>query len=233
MMKRLTLFLVATLASASAFAMHWDFSPYVGIDGGWRQMEFAKYFGGKQLHKSYSQGNIFVGTKFNSCFGIELGYTRSQKRNKNVTALAGDNYLGSELLDPGESNATDSQSSIRGFNINLMGFYPVWKDLELIGSVGASRDKLKAKFQPYNVDGTALTPTQQADAYRSFSKSKTVLLVRAGAEYQLMKHLGVRLLIGWENTSKFKTMTPEQANKASRASAKNSMNYSLGLSWHF
>lgn len=228
------LFVALMVAGASVQAMDFDFNPYVGVDAGMRHMKFSKGFGGKQFEKNYAQGNLFVGAKFNPCVGLELGYTKSNKRKKTAALTAGDAILGGAALDAGEIDVSKTETQISGVNVSVVGFYPINDDIELLGAIGIARQRLKLSVQPIANELGNLTAAQQAANLRTFSHSKYILQARVGAEYKFTSNFGVRAMLGWENTGRFKKMTAKQSSPVNpRASAENSVTGSLGVVWHF
>ncbi len=183
--------------------------------------------------ENYPQGNIYVGTKFNDCFGVELGYEATNQRDRTASTVSGDPYLG-QVVPLGVNFTTETKSKIKGFHANLVGFWPIWEEycVSLIGSLGVANLKLDATHVQTTLNG-APNPNI-AQTFLKFSKEKWVPRAMIGAQYMIMDQLGLRATVNWENTSKFNKIAPKNnAVSILRASTENSINLGLGLFFNF
>lgn len=223
---------------------------YAGADAQARYMPFQKDFGGNILNKNYPQGNFFAGFKLNNCIGIEAGYEVSKKKSGTRIHAPTDLVFGTtvEPLDPpaivGIRDISRASSKIYGWNLNLVGFLPVWCEeynVSLIGSVGLAYLKMKVSNRRSNtITTTVFDPVDQRIGlediqdftHRKYNKSKTVLRLSGGIQHMLSECFGLRLMVNWENTSKLRARGRDVETNLlgqSIARAKNSFNYGLGI----
>lgn len=232
---------VILLAAAGTAVADMDFgclTPYVGVDAQMRHMGYQKQFGGNSLKKNYPQGNFFAGLKFNDCVGVELGYEISTKKSHSRTLPNTDVVFGRTInfAPPFTFTSTSTASSkIHGWNLNLVGYLPVLcedNSLSLIGSVGVAQLKVRAHTK---IRTTVFEPGETpvfTDANLHFHKSKAVLRLAGGAQYMMTECIGVRGLVTWENTSKFKMHRLRETARFV-AKPKNTFIYGLGVFTQF
>ncbi len=258
MKKKLALFgspllMLVTSGAAVANMNFMDCCPsfYAGADAQLRHMPFQKDFGGNILKKNYPQGNFFAGFKLNNCIGIEAGYEVSKKKTGNRVHSPADLIFGTtiEPLDPpflvGISETSHASTRINGWNLNLVGFMPVWCEeynLNLIGSVGLAQLRLKTHnrrttretvtlYDPIT-DAAIGLADEVTVTNAAYNKRKVVLRLGAGVQHMLTECFGVRVLVNWENTAKLRAQgrRPDTGLTLSSVSRlKNSFNYGLGV----
>lgn len=245
------LVMLATTGTAVA-NMNMDCCPsfYLGADAQLRHMPFQKDFGGNILKKNYPQGNFFAGFKFNNCIGIEAGYEVTKKKSGNKLHAPSDFIFGTtiEPLNPPDlvaiSERSRASSRIHGWNLNLVGFLPVWCEeynLSLLGSVGLAQLKLKTRHTRTTTETVTVfddtetaigTANEVFIGNRAYNKRKVVLRLGAGIQHMLTECFGLRVLVNWENTNKLRTQGRNLENGltvSSVARLKNSFNYGLGV----
>jgi hypothetical protein len=245
--------MIATTGTAVANMNVMDCCPsfYVGADAQVRHMPFQKDFGGNVLKKNYPQGNFFAGFKFNDCIGIEAGYEVSKKKSGNRVHAPTDSVFGTstEPLDPpflvGISETSHAHSKIQGWNLNLVGFLPVWCEeyhLSLLGSVGLAQLKHKTRNRLTTTETVTIfdAETDEPIGVRNdvfigntnYNKRKVVLRLSGGIQHMLTDCFGIRALVNWENTSKLHAQgrsVERRVRVDSIARAKNSFIYGLGV----
>jgi hypothetical protein len=234
-----------TLASEHCYCI----DAYTGIDAQARRMPFQKKFGGDVFqHRYYPELNMFAGFKFNDYVGLEAGYEFSKHQKKTKKVLPGEIVFGVPIpsLDLRFNNVTNTTrtcSKINGFNINLMGFLPIFCEeynTQLIGSVGAASLRLKTRNTVTEigeqtmmlVNPVEIVPIQRILVNRTqYKKHKATFRVSTGIQHITMYCLGIRALITWENTNKLSTQGVDGATgRAMREQVKlkNSLIYKLG-----
>lgn len=229
-MKKIAMLALLTGMSTSVQAIEWKLSHYVGFDAQWRHMPFKKNFGDNVFPKDFPQGNAFFGLKFNDYFGVELGYLQSIERRKKVS-ISGP-LLGVPLaLD--EVNVLKNKVQVNGLNAGLVGFYPMDECNQLIVGLGISRLHLRLTFSPIANELGVLDAGAQASARRNFIYNKYIVQAKIGIQRMVTEKIGLRALLSWENTKQFNVLAPKQQSARIRVSLKNSINFGLGLSWHF
>lgn len=231
--------LVMCAVSNNAFAgLDCCFTPYVGADAQIRHMEFKRNLGGNALKKNYPQGNFFAGLKLNECVGVELGYTIAGKKSRTVKHNNSDIVFGLPLeqptpLVPAINSVTHNASKVDGWNLNLVGFYPILcedNSLQLIGSIGVTQLKIRTKniTEATFVSSTVVTETDHIH----FKKRKAVLRLSGGVQNMLTDCIGIRALVTWENSAKLsvhgKDINTAQVTRFI-AKPENSFSYGLGV----
>lgn len=227
--------LIGALISSTAVMADYDWdcvTPYVGADIQWRHMEFKKNFGNKETARNYPQGNIYLGTRINDCFGVELGYESTTEKKRTVSQQFGDNDFGAAVLR-GDSYTTQTKTSLRGFHLDLVGFLPICEEycLELFGAVGIAPLQLKVVEDVPTV--LALPNPFLAQDRRTFKKTKWVPRVNIGIQHMFCfcEQLGARATAGWEGTSAFKITSRESGLQKARV--KDSWILGIGLFYNF
>ena len=163
----------SVLATSAAFA---DFEPrfYVGADAVYNRFKIDKSINDltKKLKKNKFGANFALGGKFHEYFGAEIGYSFVQK----VKAEA--NAIGIAAGLPAKFNV-----KVNNMYLDLMGFYPVSCEVDLLASVGVGRMKVKFSNGAKNLDNKS-------------SKSKTGLRGRIGAQYKFDENFAARFMVG-------------------------------------
>lgn len=233
--------LAAGVASATSFAgFELDPAPYAGADAQLRQMKFPA--GGPDLlfAKQAFQGNVFVGVQLNKYFGIEGGYEQTEfKKNDNFASAANGDVLFNNL-HTGDTQRTSNKHRLKGFNINLLGYFPIVEDCTtLYAGVGLARLKAELIYKIIAIGGppeTNLTEQEVNQQLRSYSASKTIPRLTAGIQQMFTHNLGLRANVTWEKTSKFKKLQPKcnvPEGLDDFVSLKNSTIYGVGVFWKF
>jgi hypothetical protein len=216
---------------------------YVGIDGQVRIINFKQDYGGNLLKNHYPQVNLFSGVMFNECIGIEAGYEFSKQQYTVTRDNPRKVVLGRRVPFDNPRNSgivydnSYSSSKINGCNINIIGLFPIQKNIQLIGSVGFSNLKLRVHntFTHTKVTECDLLEFPITDVfsdYVNYNKRKTVLRLASGIKLKLKDCVGMRVLVSWENTSRLEAQAKDSVTKGKvlgMAKPKNSFQYGIGL----
>ncbi len=232
---------VLLIGATSVMADDSGLTPYVGLDAQLRHMSYKSGFGGNLFNHNYPQGNVYVGLKFNNCIGIEVGFTGGPKRSRDTVLQFGDVNLGTALNTPLDAIFApivyNTSTKVSSLHADIIGFYPLGCDIQLYGSVGASR--LRARFTRASVafSGGSLLGTDSAIPEK-FARSKTVLRLGIGLQQMLTCNVGIRGGINWENTSKLNNITAPisvipDGSFQPVIKLKDSFTYNLGVFWQF
>lgn len=251
-MSKLKLLLPLILISGASNALQgtYDIDGYTGLEAKIRKMDFKKNFGKNVFEDSKCESlNAFVGFKLNKYFGIEYGYELSDNKIqaryiKNGKCI--DEYGFSFLEKPQEfdslNNFFNSRSKVSGFNIDLMGFFPIndSRHLNMICSAGLGYLKSEIKYDLFEIAEKNITlhdgyniPLQRFAHTRSKYKARTAIIrISYGIQYTASSGFGVRALAGWENTHKIKMQgkdrdTGKKVNEY--AKFKDSITYRIGF----
>lgn len=215
-------------ASAATADIQWGVTPYVGADAEWRHLDFKSGFGDNTFRHDYPQGNLYAGLKFNCYFGIEAGYEATERKTRTTTFFPGTVVNGVLLSGPSSSFQFASTGQIKGYHASLLGFYPLCNvyRLSLLGSVGFARLQARLISSRIALSGV---PTNVAS---DFIQRKDVLRLGAGLQQMISEDWGVRAMLKWENTNKFKNIAPQQGG-ASILKLRDSFIYSFGAFFTF
>lgn len=207
-------------------------NPYGGVDIGMQHFGFKSGYGDNLFAKNLPKGNLFVGINFNNYFGLEGGYESTIEKKRNATLYGGNSTMLGNFI-PGGPNETDylnlnSKAKISGWHLGITGRFPIdTKNLFIIGHVGIKRTNIKLvsrviSYKDYGQPEELGTPQDQV--VLGDNSKKNILKLSGGIEYFFNKHIGLRAMLGWENTAKLK---PVSDNKT--ALLKNSFLYSIGI----
>lgn len=205
---------------------------YLGVDAEWRDMGFKRGLGDNLFKRKYLEGNVYGGMKFTDYFGVEIGYRESAKKRSKSANEADQMELGDTI--PAGVNYSSNLVQIKAPYINLVGYLPICKEsgTELLGSVGFAHTWVRLRHRPTGIQVGPFSQAQQNGLQDDFKKEKFILQVKAGIQQLITCNFGIRAVVGWENTSKFKNIKSIQ-NDALRASLKNSTTYGLGAFFNF
>lgn len=236
--------LLPTILSASPLYI-------LGVDAQVRHQNFKPDFG-KNLFKKYlPQGNFYGGLKFNEWVGVEVGYTTETSRVNTVRLGQGERGLGyvvNATTAPG-NDAEIHKYMIKfkgGAYVNLVGYSPSIFDcvpMQLFGSIGVASREVRIEDTLLTGLGVILSSNEIEDERRFVKAKKGVLQIGGGLIQMLTNYVGVRAMVKWENTSKFKqlyltannpfVLVPANDIPAVIASLKDSTIYSIGLFVNF
>lgn len=155
--------------------------------------------------------------ELNPYVGVDYKHTWIKAHNKKNQPLFKKNYPGANVyvgtklhenvgLEVGydftkKQKKTDQASTnkvhFKGFGLDLNAYLPVDNCFEVIGTAGLSHKKAKV---------------ESTTAVKS-NKSKLIARFGAGAQYMVADNVGLRGLVRWENTARFKSTTKEKLFK--------------------
>ncbi len=206
MFKKLTLAAgLLSLVSTSSFAMlqEWEFKPAIGMDINARKFDFDSGFGKEHFREHYPDLDIYLAAKFHKYLGLEGGYEQAFSQQKKQFYTNNSPALGFlNPLNPSEKMFL-SDVFVNGWNINLVGFYPICPKLrtELTGLIGVSW--LKAHYSTVAIiDNDPATPVAQWD-----SDNRSVFRLGLGLKQMITDNFGLRVQGIWEDTKKLGATT--------------------------
>lgn len=235
---------VVMLAATAATAENlWGITPLFGADAQWRHMDFQRGFGENVFRHNYPQGDVYVGLKFNDYIGIQAGYEATSRKTETVTLLAPVTVNGVVLAStPGavaklDSVQFSSTARIKGPHLDLVGYLPISDEykVQLVGSVGIANLKATIYRQTNTVTRTVnnrqiSTPTSTPPV--RFHGRKTVLRLVGGVQHYIADYVGVRAIVGWEDTKRLQNKlfaTAPGTTGVLKVRPKDSVFYGLGL----
>lgn len=239
MVKKFVFFLLGVLTATCSYASEWKFRPYMGADAQIRRTFFVRDYGTNLFKKHTPQANLFLGTKIHEYLGFELGYMPALAAHRNTTFESPTSLPGMEQpIIQGERLMYTTTSRIGGINANLMFFVPVNEKNNFIIGLGVAR--LRAYFkiiQTGNHQDNPLPPNELAGERPEFVRKRCVAQAKVGMQHMLTQNMGLRALVGWENTRKFKPFYPKALlgglGDDYQLKLRNSLNFGLGITWYF
>lgn len=193
--------IIATALSAANGANAYlidGFCPVIGVDYYQAWMNAKHNYSRILPHNSYPGASIYVGAKFQECFGVEVGWDWSKRKSRDFTLTNGSSFFGNTVSGTTTGKARVSR---RGGHIDLVGYLPVFDCFDFFGSVGWGWVESKIHVSGIAVNGVQRTSTQQSSALASLhGKGRSVLRLGIGANYMFTECLGVRAKFGWETT---------------------------------
>jgi hypothetical protein len=207
-----------------------NLTPYAGVDVGIQHFEFEPGYGDNLFKNELPVGNLFAGVKFNDYFGIEGGYESTLEGKRNSTIYGGNTGLGI-YITPTIIDYTKCSSKIKisGWHLGVTGYSPLYlngdNSLSIFGYIGIKHTNAKLILNtlaskppggPEQVDSSTMVLNK--------NNKKILMRLSVGIEYLFNKHIGIRTLIGWENTSKLKP-----SYNANIAKLKDSILYGVGI----
>lgn len=209
----------------------WKLSPYIGVDAQVRRMDFKGGYGNNLLRHHSPQGNAYAGLKLNEWLGLEVGFESTITRSRLSTLTNGDLAAGTPIEALMSPSVFRSKMKIKGPHVEVVGFYSFYEGspCQLLASVGASF--LKGTIERQTLSSFNIPRS----TVRTLSARKRILRLGAGLQYMLGKHLGARVTVGWENTSKMVIYSNDQrpCRFLPEIKPKNTAVGGLGLLWAF
>lgn len=218
-------------------------NPYVGVDGGWRNLDWHESFGEDVFRKDYPELDAYLGVQFHRFFAFEFGHEEAFKRksdrrvnNDNFGASLGQQFLGFNFADNGlvQNFYTFSEARLSGYHFNLVTFIPLSKCTQVMGLLGGVKQKLHlgtrifAQQQDNVVEFSEILPIR-------WSQSKSVLRFGIGVRHFVSPRVGFRLFYLHENTSHYHLTTPVDVvlftpiNSTDNVTAKARSSHRVGL----
>lgn len=228
---------LSTASTAMAGLSDLCLQPYAGVDVSIRHLGFHDT-AEKIFKRTYPQGDVYLGVKFNDYLGVQAGYEAIASRHKTTNFIGSDIFFGNTLNPDVPNGLNQIVSSVRqyGWHADLVGFLPFCEEycLSLIGSVGIAQLRTKLSFTSPIVDNAVATATELALSNRTFTGRKYVARLGLGIQQMLSDCLGVRFMFTWENTSRFKKLiAPEQPTTAAIVNLRNSTTFGVGVFYNF
>lgn len=199
---------VFMIVPVSAQSIENDLFPYAGVDCEWIFMR-GHHEWGKALPTSYGGGNFYTGLRVLDV-SAEVGYDFTTKKRNSTTLLK-------------TRVRTDS------WHIDLNGFFPFCTWVELIGTIGlaSSKTTISAHVHKTQTHTLMLEPIN--------ANRKSILRMGGGLQYVFDDCIGIRGLIRWKNTEKFRLRlnSVNQTNGFNTKPCKDSVSITAGVFSYF
>lgn len=202
-MKTIVKSLIGALAISAAGGVNAylidEFSAFVGVDYYQAWMKARNSYTQIFPRNSYPGASVYVGTRFQDCFGIEIGFDWSGTKKRDWSLSNGATIFGGTVAGTMTGSSKVKRS---GGHLDVIGYLPVCNCFELFGSLGYGWVQSKIHITNIAVNGVLGTPTLQSEALASLSgKGRSVFRLGFGASYLITPCVGIRAKFGWETTS--------------------------------
>jgi hypothetical protein len=177
------------------YQLYW--SPHIGVDFKYWGIDPSESY--KELYPKIDNAiNIYVGTRINGFFGIDVGYEQSM--NKDKTKVFTGNGLEEPFVNiemPGNSSAV--QVRLRDIHVDFNFYWNVVRNVEIMfmaGIVFLSPDTHIQHLQA--VAGPLPTTLGTWIEYRNESRNKPMGRIGIGAQYDLTQCLGIKAMFTFD-----------------------------------
>lgn len=153
----------------------------------------------KVMPTRYTGGSVYFGGRFFEYFGLIAGYDVSNRRRGSHTFQAGETFFGVPALS-GTATGTILTERIRlqSWYLDLMGYVPLTKCFDLIGTVGYGLMWANVAQQ---LVGSFTMPIASPSRTTHYASG---LRAGVGLQYMMTKIFGVRGMVRWKQTSQIK-----------------------------
>lgn len=201
------------------------FSPFAGIDLGYKTHKFKENLGSNVFQKDHPEGSFYVGAKLGENLGVEIGTETSVVKTSDVSLRSGDVMLGVLIQPAIDPIVLSSKSKFSGWHIGLVGNYPIKPRISVIGSIGIKRASVKLESDILSVNNVPANPVVTL----SLKQTKTIGRLSGGVEYSISEHVSARALATWENYAKFNLTGNTSTGGYREAKLRNAVGYYVGL----
>lgn len=193
--------LIATTATA-------EINPkfYVGAEASYNKFGYNKEAkaalntgAGNKLKTKKPGYGVFVGTKLNENFGVEGGLTKSLKAKHEV------------------AGSDTASTKVENMYLDVVGYYPVAEKVDLIGTAGLGRAKVKTK----HVSGAITTKAKQ---------TKTGVRLGAGVAYKVTENLSTRAMVRYQKVG---GVAKNGNSNLTKAGLKSMTSFGFGVAYEF
>lgn len=136
--------------------------------------------------------SFYLGTRINGFFGIDLGYDQSITKEKSRVFDGLETFLKPTAEPLG--NSSNVSVRFKAFHLNTMFYWPVMKDVEILGLLGIS--SLESDVHMFYVTNGIRTEISQN------SKNKASARIGLGTQYNPWWFLGFRGMVIWDQTKR-------------------------------
>lgn len=179
---------------------------------------------GKIFRKTHPGVNFTFGWLHNQHWGIEGGYSATTRRTREFNLAAGQTAFGALNAGPGNIQVS-SRLRLKGFHVDGMFYYPIWRCLEGVGSLGLGFNRQSVRIST-NSPGSAL------DTALASTAGRTKAIFRAGAGLQALVHenFGLRGMLRYDSTGMVRFRKPA-SNTAGEKALRDSFSFLIGMYW--
>lgn len=215
---------LACIASSTASALDWVFEPHIGADYKFWQLEPKREDATNYFEKTFPDvsraGTIYIGTRINKVWGIDVGWDNSTTTEK-FRLYDSQDFIFDQFSNPGDGVHTDMKLS--AWYLSGLYYWEVLCNFELVFHAGIVSLQPKSSIIYYPVNA----PVREL----SFkTESKFAGRFGFGAQYKFFKYFGARALVTFDNTSRINFVGRNQSNiDFDIRPYKNSTSYNIGL----
>jgi len=170
---------------------------YVGIeyDSSFSIKNHGSVFGNGRHSPFYHGGISVAGIRFKN-FGIEAGYHVSDKKVRTLYNLA--SVISPSTGQPGTLHAS-LKNRFQGYHFDVLGYFPILEDFDLIGSIGYGRLCPKFRMQYTVICGEPKIIDVMNDDIRN--RFRPVFRFGTGIEWKVAETLSFRGMVRFKRLS--------------------------------
>lgn len=226
-----TIMFTPLLAQASIFA---DLDYYAGTSIGYQNLAYKQGYGQGFFPNDAAIFEMYTGRQRCNRFGFEFGFTASTHNNQYVRLNPGDKYPGSSVpLNPGTYQVWDAHINTETFygGINRYYGFNSTESFRAFVFAGVAWANVNAYVDFIDDDLPGFPSSLDvSNAYRSFSKSALIPMLKLGLEYDFAENFGCRLNYTWTNYATMSGIKSEQyPNRSSEVKLGNANAIYLGV----
>ncbi len=160
-----TVYLAAVAAAFTFNTQAAEITPVIGLDYAYSNLDFDRSLEDLGIEKNYNSFVVSAGVKLTPYVGIEAFYQKSGEEKSNML----------RNISTGETGK--AKTSFYAYGADLIGYYPVFDKLELLGSLGVAQYEYEAKAFGYELEDDDL-------GFR----------LGVGLQYNVTENVGLRLM---------------------------------------
>lgn len=210
--------------------------PEIGVDFGFTKTRFvADGSVEKLLNRRQAPVNAFVGFNLTEKVGLEIGYTETMSKHKDITLVTGDYAPGAIDIPGGEYQTYDTSVSYKRLYLGVKYLTPIKGSWSFYGSAGMAMARDYVSWE--NVEDSSGIMPRNIKNSRTYSITlrKNIPFVKLGLYYEINNHLSLRCLTAWFKSSEMTRFIPSREDNGfaigipTTIKNKNQMNYFIGL----
>lgn len=195
--------------------VNWQVEPYIGADAMTRVMRY-KNEPTHPFQEHLDTFQPFVGVRLHKYFGIEAGYQKSEKGTKERFFNPNEtpSFFGGgpmRLQDPAPFFAhldINTTTSVKGWNVGVVGFYPICKDkTELFAKIAYSDLSLDTEYRFNATIHPNPLPQDLGFAgidYGHLHDSTSLINLTIGLKQAFSRNLAGRVFVNFDRTSRLR-----------------------------
>lgn len=215
--------------------------PEVGVDFGFTKTEFSKDNGDKMFSRRQIPMSIFMGVNFTDNLGMEVGYSGTKKKEREVRLDAGEFAPGGDAvttLIPGQYHLYNTSTSIDQPYVAMKWQHRLYNESSFYFAAGFAYTTMHLSWENIYDSSVAAgaggPPAADVKARRSqaIAISKLIPIIKAGVYVPITNAFSLRFIATWSQTNKLQRCIDKvnaMNGNAMLLKRKNNIQYSIGL----